>query len=198
MYSPSRSPLPPPSLPAPSGSSQCTRPEHLSHASHLAGFTIDNIHGWMALSSYHHQGPATVAFSLVITAVSLYSLNSEVRVGLLKHKPHHATPQLRVLYWLLSALRAQTKSSPHSVYMSACSEPLTLLTSPFLPLPLTRSAPALLHSTSYSSALNTVPPQGLCTCHPHCLECSSPGIHMAHPSLPSGFCSTVTNQQSFL
>ena len=37
MYSTSRSPLPPPSLPNPSGSSQCTRPKHLSHASHLAG-----------------------------------------------------------------------------------------------------------------------------------------------------------------
>ena len=35
MYSPSRSPLPPPSPPNPSGSSQCTRPEHLSHASSL-------------------------------------------------------------------------------------------------------------------------------------------------------------------
>ena len=35
MYSPSRSPLPPPSPPDSSGSSQCTRPEHLSHASHL-------------------------------------------------------------------------------------------------------------------------------------------------------------------
>ena len=35
MYSPSRSPLPPPSPPYPSGSSQCTRPEHLTHASHL-------------------------------------------------------------------------------------------------------------------------------------------------------------------
>ena len=35
MYSPSRSPLPPPSLPDPSGSSQCTRPKHLSHASSL-------------------------------------------------------------------------------------------------------------------------------------------------------------------
>ena len=29
MYSPSRSPLPPPSLPGPSESSQCTRPKHL-------------------------------------------------------------------------------------------------------------------------------------------------------------------------
>ena len=35
MCSPSRSPLPPPSPPDPSGSSQCTRPEHLSHASSL-------------------------------------------------------------------------------------------------------------------------------------------------------------------
>ena len=32
MYSPSWSPLPPPSPPDSSGSSQCTRPEHLSHA----------------------------------------------------------------------------------------------------------------------------------------------------------------------
>ena len=35
MYSPSRSQLPPPSLPDPSGSSQCTRSERLSHASNL-------------------------------------------------------------------------------------------------------------------------------------------------------------------
>ena len=35
MCSSSRSPLPPPSPPDPSGSSQCTRPEHLSHASSL-------------------------------------------------------------------------------------------------------------------------------------------------------------------
>ena len=35
MYSPSRSPLPLPSPPDSSGSSQCTRPEHLSHASSL-------------------------------------------------------------------------------------------------------------------------------------------------------------------
>ena len=32
-YSPSRSPLPPPSPPDSSGSSQCIRPEHFSHAS---------------------------------------------------------------------------------------------------------------------------------------------------------------------
>ena len=35
MCSPSRSLLPPPSLPDPSGSSQCTRPEHMSHVSNL-------------------------------------------------------------------------------------------------------------------------------------------------------------------
>ena len=33
MYFPSQSPLPPPSPPDPSGSSQCTRSKHLSHAS---------------------------------------------------------------------------------------------------------------------------------------------------------------------
>ena len=35
MYSPSQSPLPPPSPPNPCGSSQCTRSKHLSHASNL-------------------------------------------------------------------------------------------------------------------------------------------------------------------
>ena len=35
MYSSSRFPLPPPSLPNPSESSQCTRPEHLSRAYNL-------------------------------------------------------------------------------------------------------------------------------------------------------------------
>ena len=41
MCSPSRSPLPPPSPSHPSGSSQCTSPEHLSHASNL---------GWLSVS----------------------------------------------------------------------------------------------------------------------------------------------------
>ena len=36
MYSPSQSPLPPPSPPAPSRFSQCTRSKRLSHASNLA------------------------------------------------------------------------------------------------------------------------------------------------------------------
>ena len=36
MCPPSRSPLPPPSPSHPSGSSQCTSPEHLSHASNLS------------------------------------------------------------------------------------------------------------------------------------------------------------------
>ena len=40
MCSPSRSPLPPPSPPDPSGSSQCTSPEHLSHASNLGWWSV--------------------------------------------------------------------------------------------------------------------------------------------------------------
>ena len=40
MCSPSRSPLPPPSPPAPSRSSQCTRSEHLSRASSLGWWSV--------------------------------------------------------------------------------------------------------------------------------------------------------------
>ena len=40
MYSPSRFPLPPHSPPDPSGSSQCTRSEHLSHASNLGWWSV--------------------------------------------------------------------------------------------------------------------------------------------------------------
>ena len=43
MYSPSRSPLPPPSPPNPSGSSQCTRSEHLSHASNLCWWSVSRV-----------------------------------------------------------------------------------------------------------------------------------------------------------
>ena len=40
MCSPSWTPLPPPSPPHPSGSSQCTSPEYLSHASNLGWWTV--------------------------------------------------------------------------------------------------------------------------------------------------------------
>ena len=40
IYSPSQYPLPPPSPPDPSGSSQCTSPEHLSHASNLGWWSV--------------------------------------------------------------------------------------------------------------------------------------------------------------
>ena len=43
MYSPSPSPLPPPSPLDPSGSSQCTRPEHLSHASNLDWRSVSHL-----------------------------------------------------------------------------------------------------------------------------------------------------------
>ena len=43
MCSPSWSPLPPPSPPHPSGSSQCTSPEHLSHASNLGWWSVSQL-----------------------------------------------------------------------------------------------------------------------------------------------------------
>ena len=49
-YSPSRSPLPPPSPPDPTGSSQCTSPEHLSHASNLGWWSV-----LLVLSKTYHK-----------------------------------------------------------------------------------------------------------------------------------------------
>ena len=43
MCSPSWSPLPPPSPSHPSGSSQCTSPEHLSHASNLGWWSVSHL-----------------------------------------------------------------------------------------------------------------------------------------------------------
>ena len=56
VYSPSRCPLPPPSLPDPSGSSQCTRPEHLSHASNLGSLWEKVRVGCFERTTLKHQG----------------------------------------------------------------------------------------------------------------------------------------------
>ena len=75
MYSPSRSPLPPPSLSSPSGSSQCTSPEHLSHASNglVICFTLGNIHVLMPFSQIIPLSPSPIeSKSLFNTSVSLF------------------------------------------------------------------------------------------------------------------------------
>ena len=57
MYSPSQSPLPPPSPPNPSGSFQCTRSEHLSHASNLGWWSVSPqiiyMFRWCSLETSH-------------------------------------------------------------------------------------------------------------------------------------------------
>ena len=75
MCSPSWSPLPPPSLPGSSGSSQCTSPEHLSHASNLGLWSVSPLKiymfRWCSLKTSHPrllpQNP-----SLFCTSVSLF------------------------------------------------------------------------------------------------------------------------------
>ena len=74
MYSPSRSSLsiPPPSPSHPSGSSQCTSPEHLSHASNLGWwcFTLDSILVSMLFSQNIPPSPSpTESKSLFYTSV---------------------------------------------------------------------------------------------------------------------------------
>ena len=65
MCSPSRSPLPPPSPSHPSGSSQCTSPEHLSRASSL---------DWRSVTHLIKQ--TTFYWSTVNSVVQLIKLNS--------------------------------------------------------------------------------------------------------------------------
>ena len=63
MCSPSWNPLPPPSPSHPSGSSQCTSPEHLSHASHLDWQSISHLITYMfqyySFRSSHTHLPKT-------------------------------------------------------------------------------------------------------------------------------------------
>ena len=55
LCSPSRSPLPPPCLPSPSGSSQCTSPEHLSHASNLGWWSVSHLIVYMFLGIHTEE-----------------------------------------------------------------------------------------------------------------------------------------------
>ena len=75
MYSPSWSPLPPPSPPDPSGSSQCTSPEHPVSCIKLGlviCFTYDNLHVSMPFSHIIPPSPSpTESKRLFCTSVSL-------------------------------------------------------------------------------------------------------------------------------
>ena len=74
ICSPSWTPLPPPSPSHPSGSSQCTSPEHLSHASSLGWRSVSHLIIYMfqcypLRSSHHHlfpQGPMFIAALFII------------------------------------------------------------------------------------------------------------------------------------
>ena len=70
MYSPSRSCLPPPSPPDPSGSSQGTRSEHLSHASNLGWWSVSPLIIYMFDAVLSRQ--PTLAFSHRVQKSLLY------------------------------------------------------------------------------------------------------------------------------
>ena len=75
MYSPSQSPLPPPSLPNPSGSSQCTRPEHLSHSNSIETCILSIVKqitspGWMQPSFF-----IFCLFGAAHASLSMYTVN---------------------------------------------------------------------------------------------------------------------------
>ena len=69
--------IPPPSLPDPSGSSQCTRPKHLSHASNMGWWSASHSVTYMfrccSLETYHPrllpQSPKSVLYICVSFSV---------------------------------------------------------------------------------------------------------------------------------
>ena len=77
MCSPSRSPLPPPSPSHPSGSSQCTSPEHLSHASNLGSFICKVLsHKHYTFELFHPLGQSYLLifiFNIIIGILRLIS-----------------------------------------------------------------------------------------------------------------------------
>ena len=70
-YSPSRSPLSPPSLPDPSGSSQCTRSEHLSHASSLGWWSVSHLIYMFQCYSLRSSHPRLLPQSPTVCSVHL-------------------------------------------------------------------------------------------------------------------------------
>ena len=72
MCSPTRSSLPPPSPSHPSGSSQCTRPEHLSHASNLGWWYVSPLRVYLfQCYSLRTSHPHLLPQSLKICSVHL-------------------------------------------------------------------------------------------------------------------------------
>ena len=80
MCSPSRSPLPPPSPSHLSGSSQCTSPEHLPHASNLGWWSVSPLiiymfHCYSLRSSHPHllpQSPKVCSIHLCLFSCLAY------------------------------------------------------------------------------------------------------------------------------
>ena len=73
MCSPSRSPLPPLSPSHPSGSSQCTSPEHLSHASNLGWWSVSPLIAYLfQCCSLRTSHPPLLPQSLKVCSVHLF------------------------------------------------------------------------------------------------------------------------------
>ena len=75
MCSPSQSPLPPPSPPDPSGSSQCTSPKHLSHASSLGWWSVSPLIIYLfQCCSLRTSHPRLLPQGLKVCSVHLYNI----------------------------------------------------------------------------------------------------------------------------
>ena len=102
MYSPSRPLLPPPSQSHPSGSSQCTNPEHLSHASNLGWRSVSHLIVYLfqcysLTTSHPHLLPQSPKFCSIHLCLFFY-----FALGL--SLPSFKSPYIciSILYWSLS------------------------------------------------------------------------------------------------
>ena len=106
MCSPARSPLPPPSPSHPSGSSQCTSPEHLSHASNLGWWSVSPLIIYMfhAVLSDH----PTLPFQLWVGSVKWWKLEEKTAHSTITRQ---VFSQLRIIHspwpplWVPSSLQ---------------------------------------------------------------------------------------------
>ena len=137
MYSPSWSPLHPPSLPHPSGSSQCTSPEHLCHASNLSWWSVSHLITYMfrccsPKTSHPHLLPQSPKFC----SVHLFSTHFELlfsSVQSLSHVRLFATPWITAHQASLSINHLSEFTLTHVHRVGDAIQPSHPLTSPSPP-----------------------------------------------------------------
>ena len=123
MCSPSRFPLPPPSPPHPSGSSQCTSPEHLSHASNLGWRSVSPLIVYLfQCCSLRTSHPCPLPQSLKVCSVYLclfflFCIYGCQKYGTLHEFACHPCPGVILIFSVSFQFQYMCCRSEHSFYL---------------------------------------------------------------------------------